>query len=287
MKPKYTFNTTDIYFKYLDDRIPFNVVPLIVGYEKCRPNKEVIGPIRRSIYTMHIVTKGRGFLVMRNKIYKVKANQIFMIFPSEEITYYPDKKDPWQYMWIEFNGLGAKNLCHLANMDATHPVYTLHKSDLYITKFSQMLEESIDDNIHTTLNALSHLLSIFSMLIHEQTNKKRESLNASETRMGEIVDFIKQNIGNPSLSLNQIAEIFYMNASYLSRKFKEAMGVNISQYIISLRMRKAFSMLKTKQFSISKIAETIGYSSPFYFSKAFKRYTLTTPSQYMKEHADH
>ncbi|MFA6801489.1 MAG: AraC family transcriptional regulator [Acholeplasmataceae bacterium] len=287
MNNKYNFQSTDLFFKYLDDRIPSNIVPLIIGYEKCSATKEIIGPIRRSIYTLHIVTNGRGFFTIGNKKYTIKANQIFMIFPSETITYFPDKNNPWEYMWVEFNGLGAKNLCKLAHLSVENPVYTLHNPDIYIKEFTEMLDESKDDKIHTTLNVLSHLFSIFSMVIHEQNTKKKEALNEAETRMEEIVEYIEQNIGDSELSLNEISKYFYMNASYLSRKFKEAMGVNMSKYIISLRMRKAFMMLKTKQFSIAKIAETIGYSSPFYFSKEFKRYTKITPKQYMKDQSDH
>ena len=149
-----------------------------------------------------------------------------------------------------------------------------------------MLDEAKDSKIHSTLNVLAYLLRIFSMLVDEHDNKDTNNLNDIETRMKAIVEYIEQNIGDSSLSLDKVSKMFYMNASYLSRKFKEVMGVNMSKYIISLRMRKAFIMLKTKQFSIAKISETIGYSSPFYFSKEFKRYTKITPKQYMEEHGE-
>ena len=286
MSREYTFKQTNIFFRYLDDHIPLNIVPMIVRYEKCSPPKETIGPVMRSIYTLHIVIKGRGYFKVDDKKYEVKSNQMFMIIPSEKISYYPDKNDPWQYMWIEFNGLGAKNLCKLANITIDNPVYTLQNPKIYIKEFSDMLEDAIDSKIHSTLNVLSHLLYIFSLLIHEHDNISSKPLSAAEMHFRAIVEYINQNIGDSTLSLNKVSEIFYMNSSYLSRKFKEVMGVNMSKYIISLRMRKAFIMLKTKQFSVTKIAETIGYSSPFYFSKEFKRYTKITPKQYMKEQAD-
>ncbi len=286
MSKEYSFKSNNIFFRYLDDRIPLNIVPMIVGYEKCSPTKETIGPVSRSIYTLHIVIKGRGYFNVGEKKYVVKANQMFMIIPSEKISYYPDKNDPWQYMWVEFNGLGAKHLCDHANITVDNPVYTLQNPRKYIKAFSDMLEDARDSKIHSTLNVLSHLLYIFSLLIHEHDINTSKPYTDAESRMKSIIDYIDEHIGEPSLSLNSISEIFYMNSSYLSRKFKEVMGVNMSKYIISLRMRKAFIMLKTKQFSITKIAETVGYSSPFYFSKEFKRYTLVTPKQYMKEQSD-
>jgi YesN/AraC family two-component response regulator len=287
MSKEYSFKSSNIFFRYLDDRIPLNVVPLVVGYENCAASKEIIGPTQKSIYTLHIVIKGCGYFHVGDTKYTVKANQIFAIIPSERISYYPDKKNPWQYMWIEFNGLGVKNLCERANVNAAHPVHTLQNPKAYIEEFSNMLEEAKDSKIHSTLNVLSSLLRIFSMLINERENKESQNLNEAESRMKAIVEFIEQNIGDSSLSLDKVSKLFYINPSYLSRKFKEVMGVNMSKYITSLRMRKAFIMLKTRQFSVAKIAETIGYSSPFYFSKEFKRYAKISPKQYIEEHADH
>ena len=286
MSKEYNFKSSNIYFRYLDDSIPLNMVPTIVGYEKCTPNKDMIGPVRRSIYTLHIVIKGRGYFKIAGKEYRVTKDQIFLITPSEEISYFPDKNDPWEYMWVEFNGLAVKSLCERANITVANPVHTLNNPKPFIQQFSEMLEESSDSKVHSTINVLSHLLRILSMLIHEHDRLLSTHLSDTKVHIRPIVEYIEQNIGDATLSLNKISHLFYMNASYLSRIFKRTMGVNVSKYITSLRMLKAFIMLKTKQFSITKISETIGYSSPFYFSKEFKRYSKLSPSQYIKEHAD-
>lgn len=287
MDKKNTFASTDLFFRYLDDQIQLNVVPIIVGYERCSSKKEKVGPISKPISTLHLVTKGCGYFQIGQQSYKVTENQLFIVPPSEKISYYPDKDDPWEYIWIEFTGLGVKSLCDRANITTKHPVYVLKEPDAYIEAFSEMLNQAKEAKAHSTLMVLSCLLRVFSLLIDEHDTKQSENNTGIESRMRSIVDYIDYHIGDPSLSLEKISKAFFLNGSYLSRKFKEVMGMNISKYIISLRMRKAFIMLKTKQFSIAKVAEAVGYSSPFYFSKAFKKYTKISPKQYVEEHISH
>lgn len=64
------------------------------------------------------------------------------------------------------------------------------------------------------------------------------------------------------------------------RVFKEHYGISPLQYVNELRMAKIKNMLRNSSFSISEVAEKFGYDNPGYFSRAFRRYTGFSPSEY-------
>lgn len=106
----------------------------------------------------------------------------------------------------------------------------------------------------------------------------RESNNL---RLVELtIDYIGQNYTDSNLSLFLIADNFSVSGSYLSRLFKEQTGTNFSDYICSLRIKKAKELLADKKLSIEKIASMVGYNSANSFIRTFKRYELITPGQY-------
>ena len=71
-----------------------------------------------------------------------------------------------------------------------------------------------------------------------------------------------------------------LSVSRIEHIFKETTGMSIKQYHIKLRMNKARYLLKRTDLSISKIAETIGYTDSLYFSKLFKKHVGCSPKKY-------
>lgn len=284
MIENYKFLKENIYFKYLDDDVDISIIPNVIGYERCFSGKETIGPLIKSLYLMHYVISGRGILRMNNKEYEITQDAIFFIPPGVKISYQPDKNIPWQYLWVEFNGISAKALCSKALLCQEDPVYYPKNSQSILKEFADMIEESIISDSSATINSLSHLLRIFSLIIKERHQVSRHMMTKAEYTIKPIAQYIEQNFYNNLLSLDMIANHFHINSSYLSRLFKKVMNIPLTKYIIELRMHKAFAMLKTQAFNITEISQTVGYSSPFYFSKEFKRYTGVTPSEYQKSY---
>jgi two-component system response regulator YesN len=83
------------------------------------------------------------------------------------------------------------------------------------------------------------------------------------------------------LTLDYYAAAYNINASYLSFLFKEVMGVHFQEYLSSVRIRKAKDYLASGRYSVAKVAEKAGYTSRFYFSRAFKKIEGLTPTEFM------
>ena len=79
------------------------------GAQKCEPLYQW-GPGVRDHYLIHYVVSGQGFYqdILAQTIYSLKAGDVFMVFPGREVLYYAHKQDPWEYVWVGFNGTDAK-----------------------------------------------------------------------------------------------------------------------------------------------------------------------------------
>ncbi len=101
-------------------------------------------------------------------------------------------------------------------------------------------------------------------------------------KINEIAEYITHNYQS-NISLADIARRFYISKSYLSRIYKEVTGFTVNEYINVLRTKKAKQLLENTDYSITKIAELIGYDSITYFEKVFKKYIELSPLKYRKK----
>lgn len=96
----------------------------------------------------------------------------------------------------------------------------------------------------------------------------------------KIRDYITKNCTNPELSVSKISEFFGLNSAYVGSVYKKVTGQSIVQSITALRMGKARELLNTRDYKIIQVAEMVGYSDVFYFSKKFKKFYGCSPRDY-------
>lgn len=104
-----------------------------------------------------------------------------------------------------------------------------------------------------------------------------------ETIVQEAMNYIMENISSDTLSVEDVAEHFYIHPVYLSRLFRKIRGKSIRQIIISEKMKLAAELLKTGRLTATSVAEEVGYKSYSNFSLMFRSYYGCSPSQYQKE----
>ena len=92
--------------------------------------------------------------------------------------------------------------------------------------------------------------------------------------------YVEKNYAQVSLSVGMIADTFGLEMSSLSKRFKKEWGINISDYIQMVRLKKAKEMLPNDKYTIKMIAEQCGYVNSDVFIRAFKRYEGITPGKY-------
>jgi len=106
--------------------------------------------------------------------------------------------------------------------------------------------------------------------------------NMAET-MDKIVQYINEHFSDTDLSLNTIARQVYLSPNYISTLFKKYLDVNISNYIIDIRMKKAAKLLRESDYKAYEIANMVGYTNSQYFSILFKRSIGISPTDYRSQ----
>lgn len=103
----------------------------------------------------------------------------------------------------------------------------------------------------------------------------------SDTRIGSVIKYIKQNLTNKDISVEKLAEKAHMSKSHFHKTFKNTLGISPIDYINSEKIKFSKALIKDRQdLSISEIAFYSGFNSISYFNRQFKKLELMTPQQF-------
>jgi len=97
--------------------------------------------------------------------------------------------------------------------------------------------------------------------------------------MNEITEYIENNM-QKDLSIDVLCKKFNVSKNYLYKTFHSFYGCTVNEYITSVRMKKAQSLLKETKEPVYRIAEVVGISNYTYFCKLFKSKNGMSPSKY-------
>lgn len=186
----------------------------------------------------------------------------------------------------------------LLNFDSTHYFPEINSTlknlcnniIIHIPKENQPLIENIFYKIEAEYNSnnknrdLLLRLYISELIIYLHRYRVDSSFSEEKTDilMQKIADYINLNY-NDDLSLNRLSKTFSMSESYISRRFKQSIGVSINEYINYIRIGHAEQILKTEKLPITDIALKCGYNDSSYFSSVFKKFKGITPYKFLMQ----
>ena len=253
------------------------------GYEKTNPAHS-FGPATRNHYLFHYILSGTGILNAddskgNTKTYSVKSGQGFMIYPNQITTYISDRNVPWEYIWIEFDGLRVREALGIAGLTMDQPIYKTRLKDLQEEMVKEM-HYIIDHNDSAPFHLIGHLYLFFDALLrsitpeHPVSGKKLRDYYVRESLM-----FIEQNYQN-DITIEDMAKLCGLNRSYFGKIFKEAIGKTPQEFLLTYRMIKATELLKLTKLSIGDISNAVGYANQLHFSRAFKNIYGVSPREW-------
>ena len=256
------------------------------GYEHTDPSHSY-GPAARNHYLFHYALSGTGILYAddskgNTKEYRIKSNQGFMIFPGQINTYISDKNLPWEYVWIEFDGLRVKEALDIAGLSCDSPVYHAKFKELRETMVQEMLYLTEHEEF-SPFHLIGHLYLFFDAMLQSITPEA----NTSQKRLQdyyihEALTYIEQNFQN-DITVEDIAKICGLNRSYFGKIFKDSTGKTPQQFLLTYRMIKATELLKLTKLSIGDISNAVGYTNQLHFSRAFKNVYGIPPRKWRNE----
>ena len=257
------------------------------GQEKTDPAHSY-GPATRNHYLFHYILSGTGTLMAddskgNTQTYSIKSGQGFMIFPNQITTYISDHDLPWEYVWIEFDGLRVKEALQIAGLSLDNPVYHARFKNLREDMQNEMLYLANHGN-STPFHLIGHLYLFFDFMLRSITPEHTTNgKKLSNYYIREAITYIEQNFHN-DISVEDIASVCGLNRSYFGKIFRESIGKTPQEFLLTYRMIKATELLKLTNLSIEDIGKAVGYENPFHFSRAFKNIYNVSPRTWRNEH---
>ena len=241
-----------------------DINPKGVGYQQCGA-KHSCGPQKRDCWIIHFVISGKGMLRLNHKTYHIHENQMFIIPPDEIFYYQADAENPWEYTWITFDGDYANRL---------------HELGRYVVDIEQCYFENVLGCKKFPGAEAEYLASCVWRIFAKLFSKK-----GSTNYVIMVKEYINDNYMN-DIVIGDIAKNIGLDRKYLSRIFKEVMGITIRDYLNEVRITKAKNFLVDYHYNVITTASLTGYSDSVAFSKFFKRHTGHSPKYYLELDSD-
>ena len=202
-----------------------------------------------------------------------------MLFPNQINTYIADQDLPWEYTWVEFDGLRAKEIVSTAGLSPDHPVYHAGSKDLRNEMMNEMLyiARHPGSSSESPFHMIGHLYLFLDYFMRSATTvRMNQSGKIRDFYIKEALSYIEQNFQN-NITIEDIAAFCGLNRSYFGKIFHDTIGKSPQEFLISYRMTKAAELLKLTSLSIADIGNAVGYPNQLHFSRAFKNVYGTSP----------
>lgn len=261
--------------------------PLFVGscgtfHLLTRPKLPTHRPKGRLDYQILYIASGKAHFYFHGVEEIVTAGNMVIYRPKEEQRYYYYGVDHTEVYWVHFTGGSVKNILRKYGIaDDVHVIHTGTSLE-YKRIFLQIIQElklCKEDYEELTVNYLQQLL----IMIHRILNAKPRSKSYLLMKeMDNAVRYFHKNYNQP-ISIEEFAQSQHMSVSWFIRNFKEYTNVTPAQYLLSLRISNAQTLLETTDYNVTEIANIVGYDNPLYFSRIFKKQSGVSPSEFRKQ----
>lgn len=277
---------TNLLFSVFQDERFMDLTIYQYGYEQCEPLKS-FGPYVRNNYLFHYVISGKGTLLANDEKDHTSRHDIsggsgFLIEPGYVNSYYADEEEPWEYVWVEFGGLRAKECMELAGLSSKTPVFTAVEPEYGELILKEMLTIVQSQNA-SSLELIGHLYLFFDGLIkYSSSRKQTQGGNLSEFYVREAVVYIEHNYAE-NITVEELAKMCKLDRSYFGKIFKKVLGQSPQEFLIHYRMAKAADALIVGNESVGDIGVSVGYPNLLHFSRAFKGVYGMSPREYRQK----
>lgn len=207
------------------------------------------------------------------------AGDCFFLDCSNEYTHISSEASPWELLWIHFNGPQAAAYYSYFRESHSWQFRSGHLAELTaaIQTVIASHEEKTDDTDILTAQQIVNILT----LVCTESDAKDSASPLLDDKLKNVLRYLDAHY-TESISLDSLAEQFYISKYYLSREFKREYGLTIIQYLLTKKITNAKELLRYSSASIEDIAQLCGIGDASYFNKVFKRIEGCTASEYRK-----
>lgn len=224
------------------------------------------------------VHKGEITANCDGEIYNLRSGDFFIVFPNQVHQYYAEEKpDNVFYTIIVSAEFIGRYYNIFAYSQPENPV--CHPNNEYLIELIEFAYKIF--TLETSKDVIDGLLiSIFGMLLPHYSYSAPK---APQDRVSRIIAYCNEHYREEITTIKLSKELF-ISRSHISEIFNNKIGITFRDYINSLRIAEALSIINREHVPIAEAASRAGFSTIRTFNEAFKKKYNMTPTKYIKNH---
>ncbi len=230
------------------------------------------------------VVDGKGEFNIQGQRFPVKPNDFVIINPQVEHTELSSPDEPLEYIVLGINGLSFSNLTPVSEGGHPFSFFNLRDEQKDILRYlNAMVQEATSQSMSYEL-VCHNLLEILLIKILRHQHFDLEV--GKQSKATKDISFIKHYLEtyyHESIQLEDLASMTHLSRFYISHSFKKEIGMSPMEYLIDIRIKESKILLRTTNYSISQVADIVGFTTPTYFSKQFRKSTGISPTDYREQ----
>ena len=231
------------------------------------------------------VVDGKGEFNIQGQRFPVKPNDFVIINPQVEHTELSSPDEPLEYIVLGINGLSFSNLTPVSEGGHPFSFFNLRDEQKDILRYlNAMVQEATSQSMSYEL-VCHNLLEILLIKILRHQHFDLEV--GKQSKATKDISFIKHYLEtyyHESIQLEDLASMTHLSRFYISHSFKKEIGMSPMEYLIAIRIKEIKILLRTTNYSISQVADIVGFTTPTYFSKQFRKSTGISPTDYREQY---
>ena len=234
-------------------------------------------------YLFFLVISGSGTVKSNGKEYRLKQGDYAFIDCHNSYSQRSDTEHLWHLKWVHFYGPNMKGIYDKYLQRGGLPCFTTQHFAEYNSLLNELYDTAVSDLYIRDMKLFEKLSALLTFLMEESWNQSGSTPHPGFSRreMQPVKDFIDLHY-REKMTLEELAERFYINKFYLTKVFKAQYGISINNYIQLLRITQAKQFLRFSQLSIEEIGQECGFSDANYFSRMFRRVEDVAPGEFRR-----
>lgn len=225
------------------------------------------------------VVAGSGELNVNGRSFPLAKGDCFFIDCRVSHYYKSSEADPWELMWVHFNGATSRNYYDYF-LGQSENVFRPAFFDKVVSAINDII--AINDSKKPDAEILtSKLIVDLLTLALTVTSSTSQYDTALKQKLAAVNSYIEDHFSE-DLSLEKLSSEFYISKFYLTREYKKIYGKTIFQHIINCRINYGKQLLRFSDKSVEEITHLCGFNDQSYFARQFKKAENLTCFAYRK-----
>lgn len=213
---------------------------------------------------------GTATFYSNGKKYNVKEGSLF--FRNKDTKFHSEGKSGFKTYTIRFYTGKDDRISFLKKL------HHLDNPEYYYKLFREAIKLYDQKSYMYNIKIAAIVYNLIASLVTAGITK--DNSNLKYKKIESAVIYLNNNIYNPGLSVENIAQKSDISVKHFRNIFKEIYGLSPVKYITEKRLEKSMELLCYSEYSINEIAEIVGFNSTIYFDRVFKKNFGMTPNEY-------